>query len=102
MAIPHDDDIMRELLKMLSMAPNYTMHCHDVYRELAKKFSELTYDDTNVPYRHSFSKWANRVQFARLHCVQYGYIYSARAAQSKDRGYWTITDKGLSDLKKSM
>jgi hypothetical protein len=94
MTIPHDDVIQYELLELLNKAKNGTMHCNDVYKQLAKLFPELTYDDTNVPYRNSASLWANRVQFARLHCVSKGQILSAYQGGSRGHGYWTITEKG--------
>ena len=92
MSIPHDDDIESELLMLLARAPNGTMYCNYVYEELAKFFPELTPCEINERYRHSLSKWANRVQFVRLHCVLKGYIL--RPLSSREFGHWTITDRG--------
>ncbi|HKZ70364.1 MAG TPA: winged helix-turn-helix domain-containing protein [Anaerolineales bacterium] len=94
MSIPHDDDIQLELLKLFNKAFSGTMHCNDIYDELAKLFPELTEDELNEPYENSASKWANRVQFARLHCVQADYIYVARDEHAQGWGYWTITEEG--------
>lgn len=93
MSIPHDNHLQHALLLLLSKAPDGTMHCNDVYVELAKLFPELTDEEMNVRYRESKSKWANRVQFARLHCVQSGYIFDAQSG-IKGTGYWSITNKG--------
>ncbi len=92
MSIPHDDVIQNELLGLLYKAPKGTMHCNDVYDQLAELFPELTDDELNLPYRESKSKWANRVQFARLHCVNDGHIFDFPSGKGK--GYWTITDEG--------
>lgn len=94
MSIPHDDDIKDQLLKLLSRAPDGTMHCQDVYDKLADVFPEVTQDEIDEPYRNSLSKWANRVQFARLHCVGKDYILRARDENAQGWGYWTITEAG--------
>ena len=93
MSIPSDLDIKSELLYLLSNAQNGTMHCNDVYEELSKSFPQLTNDEMKVPYCHSKSKWANSVQFVRLHCVLEGLIY--RSNEASPRGFWTLTEKGL-------
>src|ERR1051326_374645 len=93
MSLPHDRRIMAELLKLLSKAPQGTMECSLVYEELSKAFPELTEKELNKPYQNSASHWANRVQFARLHCVERGFIYDERNSPN-GRGYWTITEKG--------
>ena len=95
--IPHDEDIIHELLTLLDRARDGTMHCNEVYVDLAKSFPELSEDDLIVPYRNSKSLWANRVQFARLHCVQRGHILSEKAGRG--RSLWTITEKGRREIR---
>jgi len=92
MAIPHDDDIQFEVLKLLSKVPAGTMYCMDVYRELAKRYPQLTEDEVEFRYKNSVSHWANRVQFARWHLIEKGFIY--RPYVMNDRGFWTITEAG--------
>jgi hypothetical protein len=94
MTIPHDEDIQKRLLDLLKHSFDGTMHCNDVYSSLAKQFPELSDDEKSVPYQTSLSKWSNRVQFARLHCVNKELLYSAKAGPAKGRGFWTITEKG--------
>jgi hypothetical protein len=91
MAIPHDHLIRLQLLGLLKEAPNGTLHCNDVYRLLAAAFPCLTKEELTVPYANSVSKWANRVQFARLHLVLFGYI---EPPYLSGRGYWTISKVG--------
>ena len=101
MALPHDEDIQTDLLRLLSIAPEGSMHCRDVYRKLAKNYSHLSHDELTLPYRNSLSHWANRVQFARLHLVKKGWVLPS--ATGGGRGYWTISPKGrktLVDLEK--
>jgi len=100
MALPNDEDIQTALLRLLARAPEGRMHCQDVYRVLATEFPNLTRREMNDPYRSSVSHWANRVQFARLHMVNKGWIL--RPATGGGRGYWTISPQGrkaLDDLK---
>src|SRR5437879_109906 len=92
MAIPHDHDIQIGLLRLLADAPDGSMHCADVYKALAQHFPGLTKDDVTIPYRNSISHWANRVQFARLHLVEQGWLLPPYFAN--DRGIWTITGAG--------
>ncbi len=94
MAIPHENFITDELLRLLSNAPNGKMDCGRVYAELAERFPEVTPDERDRRYRNSLSKRANRVQFARLRCVLRGLI--VRPRNSRDRGTWTVTDEGRS------
>jgi len=99
MAQPNDEDVQTELLRLLSIAPEGRMHCRDVYLTLAAKFPRLTKHELEDPYRSSISHWANRVQFARLHLVEKGWVH--RPATGGGRSYWTITPKGrkaLADL----
>lgn len=92
MALPHDEDIQADLLRLLSVAPEGRMHCRDVYKALARHYQSLTNDELTVPYRSSLSHWANRVQFARLHLVNKGWVL--RPVMGGGRGYWTISSKG--------
>lgn len=92
MTIPHDDIIQVKLLEVLDKASNGTMHCNDVYSELARQFPMLTREELTVPYQTSLSKWANRVQWAREHLAKQGFILRPNAGQG--RGYWTISQAG--------
>lgn len=94
MAIPDDDVIQRELLSLLSSSPNGRLHVHKVYEELAKLHPELTHQEKNEKYENSLSKWANRVQFARLHLVQRKLMYRASAGPNPAHGVWIITEEG--------
>ena len=96
MAIPNDERIQWELMSLLLSAPNAQMHCQDVYRRLAAKFPELTDDEQNVPYRDSQSHWANRVQWARQHLVDKGWLLRPYSADG--RGYWKVSAKGRKAL----
>ncbi|NQU11202.1 hypothetical protein HQ590_10455 [bacterium] len=92
MSIPCEHEIESELLNLLARSPSGTMDCQSVHEELARLFPELTPREVSERYRHSLSKWANRVQFVRLHCVLKGCV--RRPRNSRDFGSWTITDRG--------
>ncbi len=92
MSIPNDNIIQDELLKLLYNSEKKMLHCNIVYDELAKLFPELTVEEKTRKYRESKSKWANRVQFARLHLVNYGLLLSGR--ETNKRGYWKISILG--------
>jgi len=62
-----------------------------VYSKMENLYAKLTLEEKNVPYRNSASKFANRVQFARLHLVNKGLLYDAK---QNTRGYWKLTPKG--------
>jgi len=91
MALPHDEEIQAELLRLLADASHGRMHCQDIYEELARRFPYLTEDEKNVPYRNSVSHWANRVQFARLHLVDKGWLLHA---SMNGRAVWAVSDNG--------
>lgn len=91
MALPHDEEIQTELLSLLADAPHGRMHCQDIYEELARRFRCLTEDEKTEPYRNSVSHWANRVQFARLHLVDRGWLLHASI---NERAVWAISDNG--------
>ncbi len=95
MALPDDYRIQIELLDLLSTAPEGKMRTRDIYSALAQRFPQLTRDETEVPYRNSVSHWANRVQFARLHLVELGYILRPHA---RGRGVWAISAEGRKAL----
>lgn len=94
MTIPHDDDIQDALIAFLFSKPAHRAHAQQCYAGLEKQFPGLTDDEVNVPYRSSVSKWANRVQFARLHLVVDGYIFPARTGLSPSTGVWILTPLG--------
>jgi hypothetical protein len=75
MALPNDENIQTELLRLLSTAPEGRMHCRDAYRILATEFPRLTKQELQDPYVSSLGHWANRVQFARLHLVEKGWVH---------------------------
>ena len=94
MSIPHDDLIKKELISLLASAPDGRMDVQKIYEKLAKLHPELTEQEKYDRYRHSLSKWANRVQFARLHLVNQGMIHRAGAGHRAANGVWIITEKG--------
>lgn len=91
MAIPHDEDIQRQLFYLLARAPEGTKYCQDAYRLVAEHFPELTRDEVTAPYRRSLSHWANRVQFARWRLVEQGKLLRRSPL---GRGFWTISPAG--------
>jgi hypothetical protein len=93
MSIPIESKITVHLLRLLNGSPSGTLHCREVYSQLAPAFPELTYAEKNKPYKHSKSFWANRIQWARHRCVLQGWIFSAKHSP-EGRSYWTITDAG--------
>lgn len=95
MTIPDDETLKLELVIFLANEPNSRASVHRVYDQLAKKHPELTTTERTEPYRNSASKWANRVQFARLHLVNEGRIYRANMLPNLPRGYWALTPNGL-------
>lgn len=92
MAIPNDELIQDELVKLLNNAEGKTLYCNVIYDELAKLFPDLTVIEKTRKYRESKSKWANRVQFARLHLVNEGLLLPADKINR--RGYWKLSTEG--------
>src|ERR1035437_3134603 len=97
MSIPNDKIIQDELLKLLYNSEEKMLHCKSVYDSLAKLFPELTVEEKTKKYRESLNKWANRVQFARLHLVNNGLLLNAK--ETKKFGYWKISLSGEEDIR---
>jgi len=94
MTIPHDNAIKKELLFLLASSPGGRLQVQKIYEKLARLHPELTEQEKYDRYRNSLSKWANSVQFARLHLVNEGMIYRAGAGPRAAYGEWIITEKG--------
>lgn len=95
MSLPDYDSTEYALLRLLRHAPGGAMHCQDVYRLLASEFPQLTSEDTSGPYRRSLSRWANHVQFARLHLVL---RLEVLPYSPSSRGIWIISIRGRRTL----
>jgi restriction endonuclease Mrr len=91
MAIPREEDIQIGLLHLLANDPAGTIHCEDVYHRLANEFPALTWEELVIPYRASRSHWANRVQWARWHLVEKGWLLHPSLS---GRGIWAISPAG--------
>lgn len=94
MAIPDDNIIQQELLALIAAKPNKRVHASNAYDELAPLHPELTHQELTERYQNSVSKWANRVQFARLHLVNKGLLYRAKDGPNASAGYWVLTPAG--------
>lgn len=94
MAIPDDDTIQRELLSLIASRLEKRVLAAAAYEQLAQLHPELTHEERTQRYRNSVSKWANRVQFARLHLANRGFLYRAGFGPNASPGYWIITPKG--------
>ena len=99
MSIPDDDTIQRELLVLIASRPERRVLASAAYDELAYLHPELTSEELTQRYRNSVSKWANRVQFARLHLANRGLLYRANTGLNAGHGYWVITPKGEEKVK---
>jgi len=97
MSLPDYGSTEYGLLRLLGNAPSGAMHCQDVYRLLACEFPQLTREDTSSPYRRSLSRWANHVQFARLHLVL---RLELLPCSLSGRGIWIISERGRRALEK--
>jgi restriction endonuclease Mrr len=93
--IPHDDEIQGELISYLLDRPGHRASASQCYEALAERFPSLTWDELHLKYQNSVSKWANRVQFARLHLVQSGHLYRAGEGPTPSPGVWILTPKAL-------
>ncbi|CAN7165558.1 winged helix-turn-helix domain-containing protein [Microbacterium foliorum] len=96
MVIPNDRAIKAELLKYLAQRPGYRAHAQKCYAALEPLFPDLTNEEITDRYQTSVSKWANSVQFARLHLVNDGLVYSAGEGPSPSKGVWILTPAGVS------
>lgn len=94
--IPHDERIQRALLAYLFSRPCARASAKACYDELADGFPELTFEEVSERYQNARSKWANRVQFARLHLVEQGFIYRAGSGPDPRHGEWILTEAGKS------
>lgn len=94
MAIPNDDIIQQELIALIASKPDKRVHASNAYEELARLHPEITQQELIERYQNSVSKWANRVQFARLHLVNKGLLYRANAVSNASTGYWMLTPDG--------
>lgn len=86
--------MQQELLSFLAAEPDAQASVWRVYEQLALLHPELTEPEKTEHYRSSKSKWANRVQFARLHLVNSGLLFRANATPNTPRNYWSLTPKG--------
>lgn len=96
LAIPHDDVIQIELLRVLSSAPTGRMRCQHVYASLELRFPKLTHDEVAYPYQASTSEFSNRVQWARQHLVEHGWVHPPHLGGG--RGTWAISSAGRARL----
>ena len=95
MGIPHDHDIQQQLVRYLAGRPGHRAHAQECYSALEPLFPDLTHDETTLRYQTSVSKWANAVQFARLHLVNDGLIYRAGDGPLASKGVWILTPDGV-------
>jgi predicted HNH restriction endonuclease len=94
MTIPHDNIIKQELLMLLGTESKKRIHTSEAYEVLGDSHPELTFQERNEKYQNSVSKWANRVQFARLHLVTESLLFSANEGPNPSPGYWILTPEG--------
>jgi hypothetical protein len=94
MSVPPDEQIMFELLRLLSTSSDRTLECAVAYERLSRRFPQLTDDEINQPFHGTASLWENRIQWARQHCVQRGLIHKP-ADTPCGVGFWTLTDLGF-------
>lgn len=99
MVLPHDDELQDALVDYLFQSPDYRAHAQECYSALEERFPQLSPEEVNERYRSSVSKWANRVQFARLHLVHGGYIHAAKVGPSLAHGVWILTPLGVARAK---
>ena len=99
MAIPDDLTLQSEILEFLASRNSLFASVDEVFEEIAKLHPELTYEETSVRYNRSRSKFANRVQFARLHLVQSGHIYKSNSGKIRCHGIWELTAEGKQAVK---
>lgn len=95
MVIPNDREIKRALLGYLAGCPGNRAHAQECYAALEPLFPGLSNDEVTLRYRTSVSKWANSVQFARLHLVNDGLVHKAGEGPMPRRGDWILTSAGV-------
>jgi hypothetical protein len=95
MAIPTKKHLLSELVVFLGARSSHRAPCNVVYKELANYFPNVTHAERFDSYENSQSKWANRVQFARLLAVEEGLIYRDGSGPQPRRGVWILTDDGI-------
>lgn len=95
MVIPKDRELKAALLKYLAGCPGHRAHAQQCYTDLEPFFPDLTVDEVTQRYQASVSKWANSVQFARLHLVNDGLIYRAGEGPNPAKGVWILTPAGV-------
>ena len=91
MAIPHDDVLQIQVGCLLLDCENDVPHCNDVYAKVGAIFPILTKDELTIRFGNSISHFANRVQWARKHLVEDGFM---EPHYLSGRGYWKLTAKG--------
>jgi len=94
MAIPNDREIKKHLLTFLLSRPGNRAHAQKCYAALANHFPDLTDKELTERYQSSVSKFANAVQFSRLHLVNDGLIYRAGEGPQPSNGVWILTPAG--------
>jgi hypothetical protein len=97
MALPNEEFLTIQLQCFLYEDGDANLHCSDVYERLAERFPCLTDDEISVPYGHSRSHWANRVQFARHRLVERKFLEPMHLS---GRGYWKLTEAGRADVER--
>lgn len=97
MTLPHDDTVQLELLRLLASANEGRMCCADVYGALEQRFGGLKRDETAFAYRASRSHFANRVQWARQHAIERGWLLPAQSIG--ERGVWAVSAAGRERLR---
>lgn len=94
MTIPNDREIKKHLLAFLLSRPGNRAHAQECYAALANHFPDLTDRELTERYQTSVSKFANTVQFSRLHLVNDGLIYRAGEGPHPSKGVWILTPAG--------
>ncbi len=97
MAIPNEEVLKIQLQCFLDEHGDADLHCSEVYEGLAERFLCLTEEETDVPYAHARSHWANRVQFARLRLVDDKLM---EPMYLSGRGYWKLTEAGRANIRR--
>jgi len=99
MAILKKEDLVREVVVILGARPDREAPCDVVYDELVAYFPDVTESEKDDRYRNSRSKWANRVQYARLLGVKERLIYKDGQGPQPRRGVWALTESGIREAR---